>query len=99
MRDAEREAETQVEGEAGSFGEPVAGLDPRTLGSRPEPKANVPSFTFSGEIITCFCTIYLKLCDKSILHIYMGYYMHWTFNSVSLFNLSILMAILHFLIY
>ena len=36
MRDTHREAETQAEGEAGS----VQGLDPRTLGSRPEPKAD-----------------------------------------------------------
>ena len=33
MRDAQREAETQAEGEAGSSGEPDAGLDPGTLGS------------------------------------------------------------------
>ena len=33
MRDIEREAETQVEGKAGSPGEPDVGLDPRTLGS------------------------------------------------------------------
>ena len=38
MRDAQREAET--EGEAGFHGQPVMGLDPRTPGSRPEPKAD-----------------------------------------------------------
>ena len=32
MRDREREAETQAEGEAGSTQEPDVGLDPRTLG-------------------------------------------------------------------
>ena len=32
----EKEAETQAEGEAGS----MQGLDPRTPGSRPEPKAD-----------------------------------------------------------
>ena len=37
MRDAEREAETQAEGEAR---EPNVGLDPRTPGSQPEPKAD-----------------------------------------------------------
>ena len=33
MRDTQREAETQAEGEAGSCREPNAGLDPRTPGS------------------------------------------------------------------
>ena len=37
MREREREAETQAEGEAGST--PDVGLDPRTPGSRPGPKA------------------------------------------------------------
>ena len=36
MRDPEREAEKKAEGEAGS----LRGLDPRTLGSCPEPKAD-----------------------------------------------------------
>ena len=45
MRHREREAETQTEGDAGSLGlqrsrEPDMGLDPRALGSRPEPKAD-----------------------------------------------------------
>ena len=40
MKDAQREAETQAEGETDSHGEPDVGLDPRTPGSRPEPKAN-----------------------------------------------------------
>ena len=35
MRDTARETETQAEGEAGF----MQGLDPRTPGSRPEPKA------------------------------------------------------------
>ena len=39
-REKEREAETQAEGEAGSTQEPDAGLDPRTPGSRPGPKAS-----------------------------------------------------------
>ena len=40
MREREREAETQEEGEAGSRrGEPDVGLNPRTPGSLPEPKA------------------------------------------------------------
>ena len=40
MRDTEREAETPVEGEAGSCGESNAGLNRRTLGSGPELKAD-----------------------------------------------------------
>ena len=39
MRDTQREAETQAEGEADSMQEPNVGLDPRTPGSRPGPKA------------------------------------------------------------
>ena len=33
IRDTQREAETQAEGEAGSLQEPDGGLDPRTPGS------------------------------------------------------------------
>ena len=40
MRDTEREAEIQAEEEAGSLRGVDAGLDPRTPGSRPEPKAD-----------------------------------------------------------
>ena len=40
MRDTQREAETQAEGEAGSLQEPDAGLDPRTPESRPKPNAD-----------------------------------------------------------
>ena len=39
MRDTEREAETQAEGEAGSHKEPNVGLDPESPGSRPWLKA------------------------------------------------------------
>ena len=35
-----RDTETQAEGETGSCGKPDAGLDPRTPGSRPAPKAD-----------------------------------------------------------
>ena len=35
----EREAETQEEGEAGSMQEPDVGLNPRSPGSHPGPKA------------------------------------------------------------
>ena len=59
MRDTEKEAETQAEGEAGFCKEPDARLDPRTPGSRPEPKADtqplshpgLPSNIFSYEFI------------------------------------------------
>jgi len=42
MRGREREKVGEAEGEAGSplSREPDAGLDPRTLGLRPEPKAD-----------------------------------------------------------
>ena len=40
MRDTQREAETQAEGEAGSLQEAHCGTPPGTLGSRPEPKAD-----------------------------------------------------------
>ena len=48
MRDTEREAETQAEGEAGSPWEPEAGLNPRTLGSQPEPKADTQLLSHPG---------------------------------------------------
>ena len=38
MKDTEREAETQAEGEAGSSWGACGKLDPRTPGSPPEPK-------------------------------------------------------------
>ena len=41
MRDTQREADTQAEGEAGSRQGPDMGLDPRTPGSQPEPKAQL----------------------------------------------------------
>ena len=40
-----RETETQADGEAGSLWRPDAGLDPRTPGSRPGPKADRCSTT------------------------------------------------------
>ena len=40
MRDTQREAETQAEEEASSPWGPNVGLDPRTPGSHPEPKAD-----------------------------------------------------------
>ena len=43
-----REAETQAEEEAGSLKEPGVGLDPRTPGSRPEPKADAQLLSHPG---------------------------------------------------
>ena len=50
MRDTEREreAETQAEGEACSMQEPDVGLDPRTPGSRPGPKADTQLLSHPG---------------------------------------------------
>ena len=44
----EREAETQAEGEAGSSREPDVGLDPRTPGSGPGPKAGAKPLSHPG---------------------------------------------------
>ena len=49
MRDTERKAETQAErGEAGSMQGADVGLDPRTPGSRPEPKADAQPLSHPG---------------------------------------------------
>ena len=48
LRDTEREAKTQAEGEAGSCGEPNVGLDPRTPGPQPEPKADTQPLSHLG---------------------------------------------------
>ena len=48
-REREREAETQAEGEAGSMHrEPDVGLDPRSPGSRPGPKAGAKPLRHPG---------------------------------------------------
>ena len=47
-REREREAETQEEGEAGSCREPDVGLDPRTPGSGPGPKAGTKLLSHPG---------------------------------------------------
>ena len=47
-RQTDREAETQAEGEAGSMQEPDVGLDPITLGSHPEPKADSQPLSHPG---------------------------------------------------
>ena len=48
MRDTEREAETEAEGEGASCGDPNVGLDLRTLGSWPEPKADAQPLNHPG---------------------------------------------------
>ena len=48
MRDSEREAETQAEGEAGSIQGAQVGLDPGTPGSHPEPKAGTKPLSHPG---------------------------------------------------
>ena len=49
MRDTEREAETQAEGEAGSMHrEPDVGFNPRSPGSRPGPRAGAKLLRHPG---------------------------------------------------
>ena len=48
MRDTGREAEIQAEEEAGSMREPDVGLDPRTPGSCPGPKAGAKPLSHQG---------------------------------------------------
>ena len=48
MRNTEKEAETQAEGKAGSSKKPDVGLNPRNLGSRPEPKADAQPLSHPG---------------------------------------------------
>ena len=47
-RERQRKAETQAEGEAVFLQEPDVGLDPRTLRSRLEPKADVQTLSHPG---------------------------------------------------
>ena len=54
MRDAEREAETQAEGEAGSLQESNVELEPGTLGSCPEPKAATQPLSYPDVPRTSF---------------------------------------------
>ena len=59
-RDTQTEPEIQAEGEAGSMQGARVGLDPRTPGSRPEPKADAQPLSHPGVPKSC----YFK-CDKS----------------------------------
>ena len=59
MRDAEREAETQAEGEAGSLPGAQCGTRSRIPGSRPGPKIDAQLLSHPGVPINYFCfTIY-----------------------------------------
>ena len=57
MRDTQRERERQREKQA-PYREPDVGLDPRTLGSRPELKADAPPRSHPGApyFMSCFST-------------------------------------------
>ena len=54
MRDTERETETRQRKKQAPCGEPDAGLDPRTLGSYPEPKADAQPLSHPGIPIFLF---------------------------------------------
>ena len=58
----EREAETQAEGDAGSMHrEPDTGLDPRSPGSRPGPKAGAKPLRHPGIPMCLFLYQYLTV--------------------------------------
>ena len=59
MRDTEREAETQAEGEAGFCGEPNVRLDPRTQGSRPKLKADAEPLAEPPRCLEVFEFIFI----------------------------------------
>ena len=74
MRDTERKAETQSEGEAGSLqgARPDAGLDPRTLGSCPGLKEDaqplshpgIPLYVLDTSPLSSTCIAnYFPFCD------------------------------------
>ena len=48
MRDTQREAETRQREKQAPCGEPNIGLDPRTPGSQPEPKADTQPLSHPG---------------------------------------------------
>ena len=55
MRNTQREAKTQAEGEAGSLQKPEVGLDPGTPRSHPELKADAQPLSHPG----CALKIYI----------------------------------------
>ena len=50
MRDTQREAETQAEGEQAPCKESDVELDPRTMGSKPKPKADTQPLRHPGTL-------------------------------------------------
>ena len=61
MRDTERQRHRQRETQA-PHGEPNAGLDPRTPGSYPEPKADAQPLSHPGILFMSFLKFLLH-CD------------------------------------
>ena len=55
-------AETQAEGEAGSMREPDVGLDPRTPGSRPGPKAALNRWATQAGPVKTFLSVAILVC-------------------------------------
>ena len=48
MRDTQREAKTQAQGETDSLQKPDVGLNPQTLASQPEPKVDAQPLSHPG---------------------------------------------------
>ena len=63
MKDTQREAETQVEGEVGSWREPDEGLDPETPGSHPALKAGAKWLSHPGIPNKCILSFFKKITD------------------------------------
>ena len=60
-QETQREAETRAERDAGSVQEARWGLDPGTLGSRPEPEADAPPPSHPGALKHVNHEIFLRL--------------------------------------
>ena len=54
MKDTQRKAETQAEGEAGSLQGTRCGTRSSDLGSRPESKADAQPLSHPGVLLVCF---------------------------------------------
>ena len=68
MTDTQREAETQAEGEAGSLWGANVGLDPRTPGSHPEPKADAQPPSHPGipqSFLPC-CMVFPQYTQEGV---------------------------------
>ena len=63
MRDIERQRHRERERLPG--GEPNVGLDPRTLGSRPEPKTDAQPLSHPGALASCF-SYYFEFCHLKL---------------------------------